>query len=413
MVRSYGRNDYGIDDIVAGIKLKVNRDRINQYIKEKRAMGFTLRPIACKMYSIKRLLNEMNKPITKVKKVDLVGFLSKNNTTYFKKLIRALGKEFGWDVDWINTKASVEEIKNRRPKIVLTEAQALEIIKRADDPMDRAWLEIEADNPNRPMDLVNTKVKNVHITDGSVFIDLMSKTASGKRTIMLQNSRAAFLKYWESFPFKDDPEHSLFYSKAKNSYGKPLLWGGFDTRLKTIVKRTNLPEDIKKHITLYTWRRTVTTWRLQDPDFTASEVQKMGGWSSIRMLDTYGKVTDDMVNKKKLVLEAKQKKDVVKIKELKKRSESDSVLAKLMSKYGLLKDSEKFDLLGTKDCPRCHAENLADAEICSKCWLPLNKQTIELKERIISKATQNQQALNYDMVKQVLKDMVKSGELEL
>lgn len=416
----YGRKDRGISDTISQIKLKENRELLQRWANEKIANGGTLFPIATKLYTFKKIANGFDKPLEKLTKDDIVALLSKPefNTLYYKKMLKQL---YRWIlnekdpaiISWISNKKSVEEIKNQRPKITLTQEQASEILSKADNPMDRAWLEIECDNPNRPKDLENLKVKDVSINEYGVTLHFTSKTQSGNREIFLQNSRTAFLKFWETHPYKDDPEAPVFYNLNRQKYGQPLKWGGFNGRLRHIVNRTKLPEELKKKITLYTFRRTVTTWKLQDPDYTPSEVQKMGGWASIRMLDTYGKITDAMVNKKRLVLEAKQKKDKAMIEKLKKDAKHDNQLAKLMAMHGMLKDTETKDLLGTQVCPRCEQENLSNADFCSKCWLPLKVEFIEAKEKMISKHLQLNKPISKELAKEVLKEMIRDGEISL
>ncbi len=418
MTRAYGREDKGLQDTLDGIKLKANRDILRKYANEKIANGNLVGGLAHKMYTFRLFSNTLNIPFDKATKDDLVKLLSHKefNKVYYKKLLKQF---YRWIKDddspkitkWIKVKATPEEIREKRPKVILNEQQAYQILTSCDHPMDRALLEVLADNPTRPRDLENLRVKDVKIDEFGVILSFSSKTVSGKRDVFLQNSRVAFLKYWEMHPYKDNPNAPVFYSLGTNSYGQPLLWGGMNTRLRRIVNRTKLPQHLKDNVTLYTLRRTSATWLLSNPDFTPKEVQRMGGWSSIRMLDVYGKTTDEMVNKKKLVLDAKERKDKHLIASLKQQSKSDSMLAKLMAKHGLLKEAEKVDLLGTKQCPRCETNNLSDTDFCSRCWLPMKRRTANIKEKVIKKGIEWQKPFNKALVKEIVKEMIKKGEI--
>jgi hypothetical protein len=111
---------------------------------------------------------------------------------------------------------------------------------------------------------------------------------------------------------------------------------------------------IKRNITLYHFRKTVTSELLQDPRYTSKEVQVLGGWSNIStMFDTYGKVTSEMVNKKKLIVNGK-------------------INDESKAKKSVLKHVK---------CPRCKSENPTNVDTCINCWLPLTKKGAKLSAR--------------------------------
>lgn len=386
--RAYARQDMGLQDTLNAIRSEKSREAIKKYVNEKKANGHELKPLISKLYTIKLIANGLKKPITNTSKEDLVELLSKKqfNTVYHKKIIKEF---YRWLkkpelIEWISTTKSVEEKKNARPKITITEEHAASFLAACDNPQDRALFEVWLDNaPKRPKDFENLRVKDVTVNELGVSLKFSSKTEAGNRTIYLQNSRIAFLKFWENHPFKDNPAGPVFYNVNPQHYGWPLKWCGMKGRFKQILKRTKIPENIKRDFTLYTFRRSVATWLLQDPDYTPKEVQVMGGWSSIRMLDIYGKVTDEMVNLKKQVIQAK--KDPELLNKLFKLSKNNKAMAKLMVKHGLITEADSKNILGSIICPKCRTENLNNADICSNCWLPLNKKgydkTIQERER--------------------------------
>jgi integrase len=415
--RPYGREDNGLKDVLESIKNKEQRETLQRWANKRLSNAYDLKGTVARLYTLRKIAKALNKPFEKCTEEDIEALLSKPE--FSKKYHRKLTKQFfeaikiPGIVAGINTRKSAKELANTRKKITLTEAQAKEILSKCDSPMDRAIFELFADNPLRPKDLEALRVKDVHIDENGVILSFRSKTEAGCRDVFLRNAKIAFLKYWENQPFKSDPEKPVFYSQSSNSYGKPLLWGGMQGRFKRIVKRAKLPEEIKPLITLYTWRRTVATWLLTDPDYTPKEVQRMGGWASIRMLDVYGKITDDMVNKKKMVVEAKRSGDAVAIKKLKEQAKKDSTLAKIMAREGLLDKDDKYNLLGTVVCPKCKQQNLSDADFCSRCWLPLKKDIIDVKEETIKESINKQIPLTRDLVKEVIADMIAEGKIKV
>lgn len=384
--RAYGREDRGIQDTLNAVENEQNRELLRRFVDEKLANGEEIKPIACKLYSYKKLANSLNKPFVEASKEDLVQLFTNQayNKVFHKKLIRHL---YRWLkkaelIEWISTKKSKREIQETRTKITITEEQAAAFLAACDNAQDRALFELLADKaPKRPKDIENLRVKDVSVNELGVSIRFSSKTEAGNRTVYLQNSRAAFMEFWKNHPFKDNHKGPVFYNLNRAFYGQPLKYGGIKERFNKALKLAKLPEDIKRNFTLYTWRRSVATWLLQDPDYTPKEVQKMGGWSSIRMLDVYGKITDEMVNLKKQVLEAKRDPEL--LRKLLEKSRTNKGLAKLMVKHGLIKDGEAEDILGSILCPRCKQENMFNADVCTKCWLPLNKKGYEdiTKER--------------------------------
>lgn len=379
----YGRKDKGLNDILESITNKKHKETIIKWVEERKANGFTLKSTVGNLYTIRKISKLNNKAFEDWTKEDINKVLSGLKGIHYRRFLKQFFKSIGQSekVIGISLKKTVDDVKKQRRKIFLTEEQMAEILKRCDNPQDRFMFELFADIPLRPKDLENLKIKDVHIDNFGVVLDFHSKTEQGKRELLLKNSRVAFLKFWENHPFKDEKDKPLFYSVSNKDYGNPIKWTAMDGRFRKIVKRTKLSQDIKDNLTLYVWRRSITTILLSDPDYSPSEVQKMGGWASIKMFDTYGKIRSGVLNKKRMVKQAVENNDKATIQELIKKADNDSQLAKILKHFGLLKGNFK-DVLGTKLCSFCNKENLSNADFCSnpKCSKPLTQKGFEQME---------------------------------
>jgi integrase len=383
----YGREDRGLKDVLGTINNKQQRETLQRWANERIANGCKIVGTVTRLYTLRKFCDVLKKPFEKVTREDVTSLLAHNGfgKVYYKKLIKNFFKwvhgteEYPDCVRWIKIKRTVDEIKPE--KKVLTDEEILKILNATVTQRDRTILQILSENPTRPRDICNLKVGDVIIDEYGFELQMKSKTASGSRTIRLIHSVPDLKMYLNTHPYKDNPKAPLFFQISTNRFGEPLGWGGVNGMLQRAVKRSGL----KRKVNLYDFRRSSTTKLLQDPRYTPEEVKVMGGWSSIRMFDTYGKVTSEMVNEKKL------------------------------KANGLIKDKKqlKEDLLKPVSCPRCQEQNPATSVSCSKCWLPLKKETIELKEKVVASAIKKQKPLNKDTIKELIKDMIRKGEISI
>jgi integrase/recombinase XerD len=379
-VREYGREDCGLNDVLTSIKNSKQRNTLQKWANEKIANGGKQKGVVTRLYTLRKFAVEFNKPFENVTKDDVMKLLAKKeyNKVYYKKLLKQFFRAIYNDenpevIRWLKVKKSVDEVKPE--KKVLTDEDVLRILNATTTQRDRTILSIIAENPTRPKDICNLKVKDVKADEYGFELLLGSKTAKGRRTIRLINSVPELQMYLKNHPFKSNPEAPLFFQLSNNRYGLPVGWNALNNMLQNAVKRAK----IKREVKLYDFRRTSTTRLLQDENYTATEVQVMGGWSSIRMLDVYGKVTSEMVNLKKLRVAGK-------IKDQKQQKE---------------------DLLKPVKCPRCETLNSIGSVACGKCWLPLKKEAIDLKEQVISKAIEWERPVNKAVIKEILREIRK------
>jgi integrase/recombinase XerD len=385
-VKPYGREDRGLNDILISIKNKSQRKTLNNWVNERVANGNKLKTTVCRIYTLKKFAEFFNKPFEKVTKQDVINLLSKKefNKVYHKKSLKQFFKWLKQSdnpeiISWIKVKKGIDEVKPERK--ILTDEQILKIINATTTQRDRTILQILVENPTRPRDICNLKIKDVKEDEYGFELNLGSKSVKGRRTIRLINTVPDMQLYLKNHPFKYNQEAPLFFQLSRNKYGQPIGWCALHNMLSAAVKRAKL----KRDVTLYDFRRTSTTNLLRNENYTPSEIQVMGGWASIRMLDVYGKVTSEMVNDKKLRLSGMKKSE----------------------------QHQKKDLLKPITCPRCEHQNSIGSVACKKCWLPLKKETIDLKEKVINKSIEWDKPMSKNVVKEILKEMVKKGELTL
>jgi len=380
--KPYRLKDYGFREVLKSIKNIKQRKTLEKWANERIANGCTTKGTAQKLYTYKKIGEALNKPFEKVTKKDLTNFFTKKeyNKLHYKKEVKHLfkwingGDEFPDSVKWIKLKRTIDEIPEEHK--ALTDEELQNIIENTTNQRDKTIFMIFADNPTRPKDIMNLKIKNVIADEYGFILKMRSKTSTGVREVRLINSAPDFRLYWNSIPkeFKKDLEQPLFYQYAYNRFGEEIGWNCMNNALKGAVKRSK----VKRKVNLYDFRRTTATNLLRNPKYTPKEVQQMGGWKSIRMLDTYGKVTSDMVNKKKLTVN------------------------------GLIKTKEqqKEDKLKPIRCPRCETENPKTAIACSKCWLPLKKKIIDYERKVISKSIKEGKPLTKEYVKEILREIL-------
>lgn len=387
-----------IEAIISRFKNEDVKRYVKQWIKEKQANNKGIEYIRQKLYSFLSSLDNLDRPIKEIIEKEDKEAIIRNIEAIKKAKGRVprrckieLKNFFKWvnedehpkATKWIETKKTLQEMKPEAK--VLTDKERQLILDNAPTQRDRLIFSILNENPTRPRDIVNLKVRDVEADEYGYILHLRSKTQKGFRSIRIINSVPEMRLYLSGHKDKDNPEAPLFYSLANrdnNGEIKPLQYWGMKYALEYAAKKAK----IKRKVKLYDFRRTIATELLQDSRYTPKEVMVMGGWSSIKMLDVYGKVTSDMVGEKKLVISGK-KKDTQKIKE------------------------DKFKPVV---CARCGEVNSKRVDSCSKCWLPLTNKAVE-KYEAANKVIERTGVVNVtkETLKQAIRDLITEGEIKI
>jgi integrase len=370
--RKYKKNRYGsmeerLNKLVNNFRLQENRELVRQWVDERVTNGVDQENVCRILYSLHRAIDGLDKPIRQIIKKNDRDAIVKHlkNIAVDGKIVRKhkilLKRFFKWVNDgehprctkWISTRKTLDDMK---PEIqLLSDDEKQAILDNAVWQRDRAIFMIFLENPTRPRDIINLNVGDVVPNEYGYEIRFHSKTQRGFRNVQFIHSAPELRLYLSSHRWRDNSDAPLFYSFSNRDKDKSkpqrLKYTGIDVALKEACKRAG----IKRHLTLYHFRKTVTSELLQDPRYTPKEVQVLGGWSNIStMFDTYGKVTSDMVNQKKLKISGKIPAD-----------DAGTV--------------EKP--LTPVKCPRCGTENPKKVDTCINCWLPLNKQGAVMNAR--------------------------------
>lgn len=355
---TYKNVDEQISKLLDGFNNKDSKKLVNEWVNEQLASNKTEQHkayIRQKLYTYKIILDPLKKPIKEIIRKDDSKYINeylKNNINKRKHRIE-LKAFFKWvnngdhpkATKGIKTKRTLEEIS---PEIeLLTDKERKDIIANAPTQRDRVIFSIMNENPTRPKDIENLKVKDIKPNEYGYLISFHSKTKAGFRNIQFINSAPDIRIYLSTHEFKKDPEAPLFYSLGNRDKSNPqgIKIYGMSYALQESCRRAG----IKRHITLYHFRKTRATEMLSE-GYELKEVQVAGGWGNAStLLNVYAKTKDTHFNKRKL------------------------------EKSGLVEEQSKElkDKFKPKICPRCNTSNSYSVDSCVACWLPLSVKAIE------------------------------------
>lgn len=288
-------------------------------------------------------------------------------------------------VKFVNRDKTLEELKRTRKYPDLTEDEVIKIIDSMSNQRDVTIFTIMGEIPSRSIELRNLNVGDIEKDEYGYLINFGSKTQKGFRKVRLIHGSPQLRLYLQTHKYKNEPDKPLFYN-LKN--GERLEYWAMEHSLKKAVEKSG----VKKNVGLHDFRRFSTTQKMKEGKLSNTELKVLGGWSSLRMLDLYGKVRDVDVNEK------------------------------LLETSGLKKTKKEIreSKLKPRPCPRCETLNPRNLDSCSKCWLPLSQEKVQeiWKEEkdadLITKETFKKHGkIDREVLKETLRDMIKNGELTL
>ena len=229
---------------------------------------------------------------------------------------------------------------------------------------DKALIHVHYEAGTRPGEILSLKMKNVKFDEYGAIISVSGKTIA--RPIRLIESVPHLLAWYNTHPFKDDPDGPFWIITEKARWGKPLSYSACDAKLKSIMKRAK----ISKKINLNLFRHSEAT---RTASFmTEATLRKRHGWTpSSKMTSKYVHMIQSDVE--------------------------DAIL----SHHGLKKKVE-VPQNTPKKCQFCDMFNEPDSALCSKCAKPLNL------EQAIKQDENKQNQLDY--IESTLKEIVKQQE---
>ena len=225
----------------------------------------------------------------------------------------------------------------------------------------------------RPEELAATRIRDLQFHQRYAVLRVNGKT--GERTIPLVKS-IPYLRAWlQVHPDKNNPDAPLFAIIHKGQIRFPST-NTINQAFWHLRRKTGM----KRRIYAYMLRHTRLT-DLAERGMGEYQLKSFAGWTAdSKMASRYIHITGRTALKAVLEIEG----------------------------LALPGREKKPDIIKTKTCPRCNAENEHDAKYCQKCSLILDEKLLYEKQQ---KETQTDslmdQLMQYPMVQQAIKEAVK------
>ncbi len=249
-------------------------------------------------------------------------------------------------------KEILEKLKSPRvrlpPPETLTPEEAERLLEEARTLKNKALIAVLLEGGLRISEALSLRIGDVEFDEyGAKLYVRQSKTeARPVRIIKYTHILRAWL---QSHPQRNNPQAWLF-PKATNP-DKHMTPQTANNNIKRIARRAGIKKNVHPHILRHT-RATMLATRLTD-----REMMMVFGWKTVEMVRRYTHLT--------------------------MRDVETSLLKKV---YGIDKDDDRTPLT-TKTCPRCGAQNPAQAKFCWNCGYPFEQVQIQ----IIKKETETEQ----------------------
>lgn len=337
---------------------------------------------------------DMKQAIAKLETSDLKEWTKQSYKITFKKFFRWLyneklgaklkRKEYPEIVEWINT--TMKNGMSRLPEDILTESDIKVLLESCQNIRDKAIVALLWDSGCRVGEILNLQIKHLTFDKYGAQIIVYGKTGSRRVRLIPSVPYLATLK--ENHPDKNDPEAFLFIGLGTRNKGKRISY----TTLDTMLRKLHVRAGVKKRCNAHSFRHARATYfasRVKE-----SVMKESFGWTQkSQMVGIYTHLSGRDVDKE------------------------------IRKAQGMADEEEKSEesKLKPKKCVRCGYENAATSKFCSQCCLILDEKIameLEKKEDVGRKVWDKVTAkgnfsISRDLVKEVLKDMIKAGEIKL
>jgi integrase/ribosomal protein L40E len=331
----------------------------NYELKKRVEDNCNPKSIAMYLIQLVTFIQFVNKPFGKITKSDIVKFLDFKSKEiksignykstikeFFKWFYGKQGKDYPDMVMWINT--TKNNGNNKLPEELLTQEDILEMVKKANNPRDKAIIFVGYESACRASELLSIRLK--HVTFDKYGAVLMVNGKTGQRRIRLVNSSSSLKDWMNHHPFKQDPESPLWMDLRKKYYGRALFRNSFYDIIKSSAKNAGINKKVYPHLLRHS--RLTECARFM----TDGELRVFAGWTkSSAMTATYVHLSGADTDKKILEHEGKITEE-----------ESNKEERKLKPKI----------------CFRCKEENPVTNSFCLKCQFPLDTKAIEDLETV-------------------------------
>ena len=339
-----------IKKISASAISEEQKNGILSFIETCYAEGLKDSTIKNHLCRLRFITTHLKKNFEDVNKGDIISLMKIIESSHYAESEKAgikscLRKFYKWlrktedypdEVKWIKFRRN----KNKRlPEEILTEQDIEKLINAAESIRDKAFIAIIYESGCRVGEILNLSIKNVSFDKYGATLIVDGKT--GQRRIRLISFCSLLATLIENHPFKDNPNSPLWLNISNKNRNAPLSYIGS----KWILRNAAQKAGIKKKINPHSFRHARATHLAKY--LTEQQLKYVFGWTgSSQMASTYVHLSGKDVDET------------------------------LLSAYGI-KDKEEPSLsLKPKICSRCKTTNSADSDLCKRCGLVLNHETI-------------------------------------
>ena len=387
-----------------------NKDFIKNRYLELQAKGDSLETIRNKIFYPSNLVKNIKKDLDKVDSKDLKIFFAsllekgRSNDNYIKPYKQHLTRFYLWFngldeletplekfpevVKWIGIIRRNYSIRN--PDEVLSVEDIYKMAKVSTNPRDSAIHLCLFELGCRSQEFLRLKRSDVKFDKKGAIIKVLSgkaKKYKESRKLRVISCVPALKKWYEMSP-ADRPEDPLWISIGSHIL-RPLSKSGF---CKIIKKDGRLAQVSEKKCFPHSYRHG-RCYDLLSKGFTDKDLRLWFAWSEVS-------------NMPSIYSSAYGLEDVQK---------------KILKLNGMLtEEEEKEDSLKPRKCVRCGCVNTPTNNYCEKCFMALDLKTVMANDEKIRIADVGYEraveksggfCVDKSLLKEVIKDMIKSGEI--
>lgn len=368
---------------------------LNQFYNHLISAGRTIETAQGYIHKAQLFGKYLKKPYEQADKDDIEGFLvnySDYSVNYLNGLRATLSVFYQWLLNIDKTNPLISNLKRSRrvnkktENDVLSEKDILDMANAAENFRNRFLITGGYESACRKSEFIGLKVGDIELKDKYAILHVDGKT--GQRAVLIMNSFPDLINYLNHHPLKDDLNAPLFLNHNGlamiNKQYTSLGNYGFNDILRKLAKTAGIKKKVYPHVL----RHSKLT-HLAHEGYTEVELRKIAGWSNnSTMADVYV------------------------------HQNTQQVMNKRLAAAGIIKETKEQtqqELMKPHDCKFCGEQNSAGMKYCGNCGRPLYireiMETVAKEEKIMSLAMKNDNMPLKDSIKQILKEMLQSGEI--
>ncbi|MBI4176016.1 MAG: tyrosine-type recombinase/integrase [Candidatus Aenigmarchaeota archaeon] len=329
--------------------VKSNQKLIIRFLEYELAKkGLTERRRMKYILVIKIVLNQINKPLSKLNQKDAEKFFFWiKDSGYSDDTKKTYWVIFRIVAEWVNPKIDVRnfrlkvKLKTKLPEDVLSEEEASGLIAACQSVRDKALVSLTYHAALRSGEVRSLKVKDLVFDQYGAVVMVPEEGKTGSRRIRIIEPVPLLAQYMQDHRFREDPEAPLFYRMDKKT--KTFL---NYTSLNNIIKSAAGRAGIRKRVYTHILRHSKATELAKK--LTSQELMIYGGWKQLKTVQVYTHLSGADIDKKILEIN------------------------------NIKTDIDKYNsvILKTVSCFRCGFQNDSSSKFCSRCGVSLERKEI-------------------------------------